>query len=231
MKFSDKNHGMDTKNILCDRGARLRYAREMSGLTQKNIEKSYGIKAGTITIWENGRHYGLNEKSAHTMIAIFKAAGVICHAPWLLHGEGVAPIKHMLAMQPIAAYTAYSDQAAIIHEEILHFLQSHPGTIDYKISDHAMSPAFLKDDYVIGVPLEKKEWPQAVGHDCLIQLDSGEILVRKMREYCPKKGCTLICYQESTLHPYLYGAQMLSAAPICWHRRLVENLSSCAKKD
>lgn len=212
-----------SKSSLIERGNRLKQLREMCGLTQNAIEKKYGIKAGTQTIWENARRYGLSPKSAQTILKVFNQEGVICHLDWILHGKGLPPIKRMISNDSLRTNELLDDNDSIINE--MHdFIQTHPGAIDFIMHDDSMSPVFQTGDYLIGMQLKDEKIEAAVGHDCIAQLASGEIVVRKIKSYDKSKGYTLSCYNESADQPYLYNVSLLSAAPICWHRKSLATL-------
>lgn len=73
---------------------RLKYLREISGMSRIQLSQKHGISYSTLCSWENSsRNNGnnLSEGGAKLLCQIFQAEGVRCNVNWLLNGTGSMP--------------------------------------------------------------------------------------------------------------------------------------------
>lgn len=209
------------------RGKRLRTLRMMTGLSREAFAEKYGISASTIQSWEAAKAGGLTSKGANRMIPVFLDEGIRCTVDWLLYGIGNPPQQsnwhYQQELREPAAPTTYNitDQDAIIAQELLRYRELNPDVIDYVIVDDGMSPHYIAGDYVAGSRRRKDEIYTLLGMDCIVETKNNEILLRRLKQGSRPGLYTLISSNlDSELQfPVLYDQELISAAPVTWHRR------------
>jgi hypothetical protein len=209
-------------------GKRLERVRRMTGLDRTDLYAKYGISAGTLRSWESARHPGLTEKGARKMLKVFEAEGIQCSLAWLLDGTGHPPsvleqsfikdglIPHRNNTQIEEAETiAFTQELAVFHKH-------HPHGIDLQIPDDSMAPIYLTGDYVAGERQFHDAIRSVIGQTCIVETQMGKILLRSLREGTKKDHYTLQCLNLSSTHgtPTLYDVELVSAAPVVWHRKV-----------
>lgn len=222
----------DAKSSAESRGKRLKSLRMMTGLSRKALEEQYGISASTIQSWEDAKAGGLTEKGAKRVITVFKKEGVRCSIDWLLFGIGFPPqLSNKLFDEsesgeagshhtPTIGLETPSEDRAIVNE-LLVFRQNNPDAVEYIVADNGMSPSFTEGDYIAGKRRLGNHIDSVVGMDCVIETQDNEILFRRLKRGQKAGTYNLICTNIDTTvkHPVLYDRELLSAAPVIWHRR------------
>lgn len=220
----------DLKSSPQSRGKRLKSLRMLADLSRKALEKQYQISASTIQSWEDGKAGGLTEKGALRVTVALRNEGVQCSTEWLLYGAGIGPQltdkEHSWLGESPAEYAHAIaegrgiDEAAIM-QELLIFRIHNPNAIDMMVIDDAMAPHYNIGDYVGGKRRVQQEIDSLINEDCIIETDTGEIMLRRL-----KKGAKEGTYSLYSINPYsslpyptLYDIKIISAAPAIWHRR------------
>lgn len=208
------------------RGKRLKTARLMAGLTRKGLEKKYGISASTIQSWEAAKAGGLTERGVTRVIPILRQEGVFCNNDWLLYGIGTPPQPTNVHVQQPPSFSSSLimpelPEHKIIIQELLAFRELNLNVVDFIVFDDGMLPYFNPGDYVGGKRRINDEIAQLIGMDCIIETINNEILLRRLKPGSRSGVYTLICINPDTTVeiPTLYDQQLLSAAPVVWHRR------------
>ena len=209
------------------RARRLHILREMTGLSRDKFQQRYGIARGTLQNWESARFGGLTVKGAKTILIALQAEGIQADLQWLLHGIGPAPCitqasgitqtDHLIDMP--------EEFVKKIAEELITFRQHHSEeVIEYVVPDNSMEPLFGASNYVAGVRRYRDQIEQVVGLNCIVQTREHGTLLRHV-----KQGEEINCYHLYCLNihgqavrPCLYNVQLISAAPVIWHRRYFE---------
>ncbi len=221
----NKTTNNDPKSSPSARGKRLKTARMMAELTRNGLEDKYGISASTIQSWEAAKAGGLTERGAQRIAPILSQEGIICPIDWLLYGIGTPP-------QPKGGTTSIPRTTATtmpvgapedktIIQELLHFRDLHPNAIDYIIRDDGMKPYFSPNDLVAGKRRRGADIAALVGKDCIIETSHNEILFRRVKPGTKSGLYNLICINPDTnvANSTLYDQELISAAPVIWHRR------------
>ncbi len=201
------------------RAERLKRARLLAGLSRKEMgEGEAAIHTDTYKGWESARFGGLTDKGAQKVMEKFKAHGFNCSATWLLYGIGSSPFQdHSIDLHSPDLTHLFEDEAEQMAKELLAF-KTQKNSIDFCIRDDWMSPWYLPGDLVAGIKI-----PLALGakipggFDCIVQLSSGEILLRKTY---PGKSEGL--YNLLTHNPsgsFLSEVKLDFVAPVLWWRR------------
>lgn len=210
-------------------GERLRRARILAGIsTRREFEEKYLISANTLQGWEQGKN-PLSKKGAKRIIEALKNEGLICSLDWLLSGQGVPPRAFEMNKE-VSAETDLENMLAQMHlqeeqaiyQELQTFKSHNPNPIIITISDDTMEPQFREGDYVAGVRLTKPEDIQRhLGEPCIVELIDHTILARHLHTDTKLGYYTLSCTNHRSKQGPLTiaNAQIISAAPILWHRR------------
>jgi DNA-binding transcriptional regulator YiaG len=207
------------------RAKRLLILREMTGLSRDKFQQRYGIARGTLQNWESARFGGLTVKGARTILIALQAEGIQADIQWLLHGIGPAPcITQASGITQTSSQLTHLPPKEIqaIAEELLTFRRHHTEeVIDYVIPDNCMEPVYKGGDYVAGLRRYRTQIEQVVGLNCIAQTKEHGTLLRHI-----KQGEEIGCYHLYSLNlhgrtnrPCLYNVELISAAPVIWHRR------------
>lgn len=223
--MSNKNNlSNDPKSAPGARGRRLKTVRMMAGLTRKKLELTYKISASTIQSWEAAKAGGLTERGAHRVIPILRQEGIYCTTDWLLYGVGNPPQPTHLDVKQSdttteAAIMVPEDKAII--QELITFRELNAGVIDMMVSDDGMAPYYNPGDYVAGRRRSKDEIAKIINQDCIVETANNEVLLRRVKNGSRPGVYTLICMNpdSSVPTPTLYDLELISAAPVIWHRR------------
>ena len=230
-----ENRIEDERSSATHRAMRLKSLREMTGLSRDMFKKRYGIARGTLQNWETARFGGLTIKGAKIILRAFQAEGVQCSIEWLLHGVGSGPqfsdqITHTFGtyhQQSNAAHQQqYDKEIGIIAQELLYFRQNNTDAIDFVMNDDAMEPYYMLGYYVAGIRRYNAEIEHAVGSHCIVQTADYGTTVRLL-----KLGDEIGTYHLFALNmdatvnrPIIYNADVISAAPVIWCRKIDSKL-------
>ena len=213
------------KSSKAEAAKRLRRLRGMTGLNRLEFCEKNNLNASTFSGWENAKFGGLSRKGAEQVISCLKNFGISCTKEWLLHEIGEEPTisvslekatieKNLLETEEIETSTEQKK----INSELLLFRKSYKNTIEFIIPDDAMLPLYQKGDHVAGVQLFKKDIAKAINLACIIRLANGEVISRKIHSQ-NKDKYNLISFNTNISKPYLESQDVVSAAPVIWHRR------------
>jgi transcriptional regulator with XRE-family HTH domain len=218
----------DVKSSAEARGKRLKSLRKMADLSRKALTIKYQISASTIQAWEDGKAGGLTAKGAQRIVAALREEGVYCTVDWLMHGVGQSPNLaerlYLRAAEPVREYSSSSiiPHAESVTRELLVFRQLNHDTIDMIIIDDGMRPYYQVGDTIAGIRCRDiNSIENCVGKDCIVELQNGEVLFRRLRAGSKHSQFHLQCINLDTLvkQPYRYDEILLSVAPVIWHRR------------
>ena len=108
-----------------------------------------------------------------------------------------------------------------IVNELLIFRQNNPDAVEYIVADDGMGPIFGEGDYIAGKRRLGSLIESVVGMDCIIETQENEIMFRRLKRGNKPGTFNLICVNidTSVQQPVLYDRELLSAAPVIWHRR------------
>lgn len=211
------------------RAARLKRIRNLANLSRKEICKKADININTLTGWELARHGGLTAKGAEKVIALLANEGIKVTLDWLLYEIGAGP---RMVSEPISKTkpnpekidlnpSDFSKEKELIAQELLLFRSHHKRTFDLIVSDDGMFPYYRIGDYVAGIPFYGKDIYSFVGEVCIIQLENGQTVLRRLKKGAEENTFHLFCVNlETTVpKPILSDIKVKSVSPIIWHRR------------
>lgn len=211
-----------------ERAKRLKRLRHLANVTKTELCELGEININTLTGWEVAKYGGLPRKGAEKVLAAVAKKGVQCSLEWLMHEIGKGPTllpdfeqvfqdQQMTRTETIS----FTTEEEKIIEELLVFKQHYKHVEELKITDDGMEPFYSKEDYVAGIKRFKKDIKSTIGFDCIVQIDNGKILLRRVRPGSNDNTFSLMCMNLNTTlkEPILPDVKLVSSAPIVWHRR------------
>lgn len=208
------------------KGERLQRLRNLARFTQTDMANLANVSLSGYKGWEMGRHGGLPEKRAIFLVPIFQAEGINCNFEWLMYGIGNPPIKNQgYCPTDNNVYHQLSENIAKtekehIQNELNLFRNNYLHSLDLIIPDDAMAPQFLPNDIVAGIKLSNKNFPRAIGLNCIVQTMAGDVLLRQLQKGIKKDCYTLICTNlASSQEIIMHEVELINVAPVLWHRR------------
>lgn len=222
-------HPEEIKSSRQARAKRLKRLRKITGLSRQEFTKRYGISRGTMQNWETARFGGLTEKGAKLVLNAFRQEGVHCSFEWLMYGVGLGPqLSENLYVESSANDEAnrspsqreYSEEE-VIAKELEKFKQLNVDTIDMVVEDDGMWPQYRSGEHIAGRKIYGKDIDRIINRDCIVETQSGQIMLRFVREGSRPGVYTLLCINPKTsvAAPIQYDVALTSAAPVVWMRR------------
>ena len=196
-------------------GGRIKLARNMLGLSRKELEESFHISVNTLQAWESDKN-SLTDKGAKKLNNVFIKLGLLCTEDWLLAGKGQAPIL----LQDISTLPNEMNEDICILREIEAFKAINPNPTVVMISDDGMEPIYTIGDFVGGNKKSEFQIERLIGERCIIETFHGDTLVRKLLKGSKEKLYNLVCINIAThLQPIIPDIKIRSAARIVLHRK------------
>jgi transcriptional regulator with XRE-family HTH domain len=220
------------------RGKRLRWLRNIANLSRQELENRYHVNTSTLKGWEIGRSGGLSEKGARKILKIFDRHGVLCSFEWLMYEIGIGPqIRERIKKFSVQNNIEGNDEKRLMVKGSNSFCQNNKKPMEFIVVDKGMEPYYFRGDYVGGIGYFGNNIKKTVGFNCIIQTQSGELFLRRIRKGSKQDCYDLVCtnLQADIEKPILYDIRLVSAAPVIWIRRKrAENLrvrnKSCLKE-
>lgn len=196
-------------------GRRIKLARNMLGLSRKNLEESFHISVNTLQAWESDKN-ALSDKGAKKLHSLFTKLGLLCTEDWLLTGNGEAPIL----LQHVSRLPNEINEDICILREIEAFKAINPNPIVIIISDDGMEPIYSIGDYVGGNKKIDLEIKRLIGENCIIETFQGDTFVRKLMQGSKEQLYNLVCINIATQEqPIMPDIKVRSASRIVLQRR------------
>ena len=185
------------------------------GISKIELHRRYSIPRGTLQNWESGRH-PLTEKGAQRLVNAASAEGVKVTSQWLIDGKGSKPTSTHLKNEDLGSISIPEP----IQNEINFFLSNNSIGITHLISDDHMAPLFLKGHVVAGIRMYGDNINSLHMRHCIIQTKEYGILVRTLKvTERPLHFHLLSLNNEISGTTELQYIDVISAAPILWHRK------------
>lgn len=205
------------------RAKRLRSLRIMAGFSSMEaFGKAAEIGLTTLKYWESARGGGLSKKGANKVADYVALLGIQCSPEWLLHGMGQAPYYTDLQ----EAEKQQTDDHEHIQQEISLFRELSPGAVTLLIDDDGMEPFYSLGDIVGGVRLEPDSHEAATNHHCIVELKTGEVICRYVKQGTQENRYHLSCVNQETTNPFPveYDVDVVALAPVIWWRKPLSNI-------
>lgn len=175
------------------RADRIRYLRESIDISREKFAKKHGIALGTLQSWEDVRYGGLTDKGAAQLVEAFQAEGIAnCTIEWLMYEKGKKPTKKSFLDEFLNQSTFQSD-GAILANELQLFFQLHRNPVDLAVTDDGLAPFYLPGEQVTGEKLFGQDIVKAIGYHCIVQTQTGRLLVRKVELGTQEGMYNLVC--------------------------------------
>ncbi len=221
--MSKKIEIIDPKSNPTARGKRLKTARMMTGLTRNRLEEEYNISASTIQSWEAAKAGGLTERGVNRILPVLHSEGIACTSDWLLYGIGTGPRPtHTATGLSIIETKPHKlpDEKAVI-QELLTFRNLNPKAMDLVLTDDGMEPRFMLGDYIAGIRRVGEDIVTTIGLNCIVQTSHNDLQFRRVKKSAKPGLYNLVCInpETSVFETTLYDQELISAAPVIWHRR------------
>lgn len=208
--LSDSSHEARVRRVI--------NLREATGLTRHAFAKKHNLPVSSLQNWEDPKGNGLTEKGAKKLAMLFSSEGISCTPEWLLHGIGLSP---QINSNNFVEELSQKEDNKFISEELNLFYNHYKSAIDLVIIDDGMLPYFSMGEHVAGVRQVENDIQKLIGENCIVQLLTGEILVRLLKKGTLLNHYTLTCINSNTTvsKPTLYDVELISAASIIWRRK------------
>lgn len=210
------------------RAKRVKRLRNLADLSRKNFCELGAININTLIGWEVARYGGLPLKGAEKVLSAVAKRGVQCSIEWLMYEIGKGPSllpDFEKAVQDkesgITEPLSLDSEENKILEELLLFKKQYKNVADFIVADDGMEPFYSKGDYVAGVKRFKTDISSTAGLHCIVQMEDGRILLRKVRKETELNYYSLFCINHTTTiaEPIIYNIELVSSAPVIWLRR------------
>lgn len=212
------------------KGKRLTQLRDLAHLERDDAAKLAGVARKTYKDWEIGAG-NLSEKRAKWIVDELQARGVQCSVEWVLTGVGAEPQRQRQIWEQnviVSDATQTNNHVPkdaeverhIVMGELDYFCSKHRNSIGLVISDEAMMPMYSQDDVVAGIQRTKADIASLIGIDCIVKFVNGTVLLRNLNKGRVPDLFTLICSNQQVEIKILFDQELVSAAPVLWHRRL-----------
>ena len=208
------------------RAKRLRILRKMTCLTQKDFAEKHSVSFSNFQNWEGPRFGGLTETGAKKMLIGCKEEGIEASIEWLMYGIEPGPIvtekfysKNKSVKIPTTV--ALVNESYFIENELLLFEQNYQQQIlTMIIKDKNMEPKYSIGETVAGKRFFGDSILELIKKDCIIELQDGTLMLRKIKSSEKNGLFHLICNNPHTTDELVIcDAKIISAAPVMWIRR------------
>lgn len=203
-----------------ERGKRIKIARNLAGLTRKELFEKYHLNPNTVRSWEQGTNL-LTDQKANALVDVFNQEGINITAEWLLYGEDPGFVNKSGLTdknQDLKDVLNLRGDLKII-EEVNYFLDNNLNSISSMITDNSLSPVFCAGDYVGGIKIAGKKLQELVGEFSIITTNDERVLVKKIFNH-KEKNIFLVGNTNpyANLHePNHFSCTIKSAAKISRH--------------
>lgn len=202
------------------RAWRLKRVRNLANLSREQMCEDGDINRNTLISWENARFGGLTTSGAIKVLAKIKLEGVHCSLDWLMYGIGSEPSVNPIPPFQVDNFTE-SNEEVVIAYELAFFRSRNLYAVDMVVNDDGMAPQYQENDYVAGKKKMGTHIQTAIGRDCIVQTENGEVLLRNVHEGRDLNTYTLVCNNAAIKKRnfILLDVKLVYAAPVIWHRR------------
>ena len=179
-----------------------------------------GINHNTLISWENARFGGLTLSGATKVLAKITKERVHCSLEWLMSGIAPEPSVNPIPFEQNNGLIEPNEELTIAYE-LAFFKAKNPNAIDLMVDDDGMLPIYHESDCVAGKKRTGKDILLTLGQNCIAQTDSGEILLRNVREGKDPDTYTLVCTNPAIKKrsSIVLNVKLIYSAPVIWHRR------------
>lgn len=221
-KYKKKVEVVDERSTPEARAARIKRLRNLANLTRKEMCEDE-ININTLKGWEIARYGGLPLDGAYSIVKRVAREGVSCTVEWLLFEDGQPPSVNMAKQNESLNEDNKLPEEVNIEEELALFQKHYSDAIHYQINDDGMSPIYEEGDFVAGTKKTGKNIEEITGLNCIVQLESGKLICRRLRKGKSENLYNLVCINSETSveEPIISEVELISAAMVTWHRKII----------
>lgn len=206
---------------------RLKVARSLAGHgNRKDFCSHFDIPYDTLDAWERGKN-PLTRKGAKRIIDILRSVGIYCSGDWLMKGEGLSPrpLKEILPNVEMNLSDSLNlfEKNITLATEISTFTTLNKDSIITIIRDESMLPFYEKGDYVGGVRLRGADIVHGINKKCIVEFLDERITVGQLQKSNNSLSYKVYALNKSAAKKPKteeFSLEIVSAAPILWHRTL-----------
>lgn len=208
-----------TENITLEKAKRLKNIRKKLKLSRQQFASKFNLTKSSIQNWEDAKFNGLSTKGAKQLVQQMSRFNILVTLDWLMEGKGTPPIfpKNVNELPEDGVSSAEWASRQTIQKELMYFHKLNKGGIDFIINDDSLMPLLKKGDFVAGQRLFETDFSKALNQLCIVQLDSGETVVRIMAATAKPQIFNLLTLDHKTTH---INIKVFSVAPVVWMRRV-----------
>ena len=202
------------------RAWRLKRVRNLANLTREQMCEDGEINRNTLISWENARFGGLTLSGATKVLAKITQEGVHTSIDWLMYGTGAEPSVNPIPLIQQSNYIEFNEDIVIAYE-LAFFKAKNFDAVDFIVDDDGMTPQYNETDRVAGKKRTGDDIQLILGRDCIVQTETGEMLLRNVRDGKDPHTFTLICNNPTIKkrNSILLNIKLAYAAPVIWHRK------------
>ena len=163
-------------------------------------------------------------KGAKRLVDVLREVGVYASEEWLREGKGISPRPleeitgdfHAPAEESLHAV----GENLKIAKEISTFITQNEGAVVTIVNDDAMLPFYEECDYVGGIKHTGAAIKEAMNKRCVIEFPNRKMTVRQLSKGIDSSRYNISAINLNTkMSPTAeYNVEIISAAPILWHR-------------
>lgn len=181
---------------------RLKQCREQSGLSQKEVAVSLGVKPPSVSNWESGRT-NPSSRNLQMLAKLYHVNMEYLTGEMEDKGIDVPVLGRIPAGIPIEAIQDIIDWEEIPKE----WAKGDKQYFALKVRGDSMSPEYLDGDIII---LQRASDCDS-GKDCAVMVDGNDATFKRIR----KKGQTLILQPlNHSYDPFIYTAEEVKKLPV-----------------
>lgn len=228
MRDGNSELSRDPRSSRKARGLRLKSIRQSLNLSRHAFAEKLGVSVFAVQNWEINKNKGLSEDRIFQVVNVLKQMGAHCTVEWLSNGLGPGPtivdptFADLVVGQALPAENEEEEELILIAKELKLFRDHYPGAaIDMQVQDDGMEPQYVQGEYVAGLIHTGDQIKKLFNSECIVQIETGEILLRLLKQGSFEEHYTLMCFNANTklIRPILYDVKLLMAAPVIWARK------------
>lgn len=204
-------------NLLPTSGKRIKYIRDICGLSRRKFAENYSLKEFTLRSWELDISEISNNSIKKLTLALYKE-GIICSEEWIKTGIGDLPysIKGNLVAQNKFSLACKNQS------ETNNFFNSSDNIV-HVIDDECNIPIYRPGDIISGTKiLYSNKIYKHIGELCIVPID-GSLKLRIIRPSSKDNKITLTslkCESETISCKILYDVEIEFFCPIQYFKRI-----------
>lgn len=203
------------------RGKRLRRIRNMTNESRRVFAEGAGVSVNTLKCWELGAICGISKDGCKKTVEYAIKKGILCSIEWLLYEIGFPPVyitdnEENRDGTTNSKNTVILSDDDIIFNELINFTNHYHEVMQLKITDDSMSPNFVRGDIVAGPKVTPDKLHLLAGYSCIIQLDTGEELLRNLiwDQHTKLFSLVPLNFHAKTENLLIHNPSVVSIAPV-----------------